>query len=151
MKIIKVQRISYSPGYGDMLGGGHSVSLRKDNEGNWNYISRDQEDHTSPTVTTVYAVSGEAVKELSEFISKKKIISLENRRDSDLFATDYSPWSWNVDYETTSFGKTKIRYCALKEYKNYKSSDYELLKELRERFYALKGEKISETVETEEE
>ena len=150
MKLIVLHRTSYSPGYGDMLGGGHGITLRKDKDGNWNYICRDQEDHTSPTVTSVYAVSEEAVKELSEFILKKKIISLENRRDSDIFATDYSPWSWYIDYETTSFGKTKTEYCSIKEYREYTARDFELLKELRERFSALKGEKISETVEENE-
>ena len=81
---------------------------------------------------------------------KKKIISLENRRDSDIFATDYSPWSWYIDYETTSFGKTKTGYCSIKEYKEYSTRDFELLKELRERFSALKGEKLSETIEPNE-
>ena len=40
MKKIELQRVSYSPGYCDMLGGGHEVSLGKDRDGNWNYICR---------------------------------------------------------------------------------------------------------------
>ena len=121
--------------------------MRKDKDGNWTYVSRDREDYRAPTVTTVYGVADEAVERLEEFISKKNILSLEDRTKSDIFATDYSPWSWSIDYETASFGKTKPEYCSIEEYKIYSGRDYESLNELRERFTALRGEKISETVE----
>ncbi len=147
MKKIKIHSINYHPGYGDMSGEFHEASLKRDANGNLTYVSRDREDHRCPTVTAVYTVSPEAFERLSEFISEKKILSLEKRPKSDLFATDYSPWRWSFAYETTSFGKTKTGYCSIDEYKRYSGRDYGLLNELRERFTALRGEKISETAE----
>lgn len=147
MKEIKLHMVSYSPGYGDMLGEYHGSALRKSKDGNWTYICSDRIVHNEPTVTTTYTVSAEAVAEFEEFIISKKILSLENRPKSDMFATDYSPWSWSIDYETTSFGKIKRKYCNFGEYKRYSGHDYELLNELKKRFTALRGEKISETTE----
>ena len=147
MKEIKIHRISYSPGYGDMLGGYHESTLRKDKGGNWTFVCSDRETHDRPTVTTTYAVSAEAVAQFEKFINDNKIVSLENRPKSDMFATDYSPWSWGIDYETTSFGKTKREYCSFGEYKRYSGRDYDLLNELEKRFTALRGEKTAETTE----
>ena len=147
MKNIKINRVSYSPGYGDMLGGYHESTLKKDKDGGWIYICSDRETYDRPTVTTVYAVSAEAVAQFEEFINGQKVLLLEGRPQSDLFMTDYSPWSWNIDYDTTAFGKTKREYCGFGEYKRYSADDYALLKELEERFTAMRGEKISETVE----
>ena len=147
MKEIKIRGISYSPGYSDMRGGYHGVALRKDKDGSWTYVCRDREDYRAPAVTAVYRVSAEAVEQLEGFISEMKIFSLEDRPKSNLFATDYSPWSWNIEYETTSFGKLKQGDCSIEEYKMYSKRDYELLNELLERFTALRGEKISETAE----
>ena len=62
-----------------------------------------------------------------------------------MFATDYSQWSWSIDYDVTSFGKTRREYCNFDEYKKYTGHDYDILNELEERFEALRGEKISET------
>lgn len=147
MKEIKIHRISYSPGYGDMLGEYHGSTLRKDKDGSWVYVCSDRETHDRPMVTTTYAVLDEAVAQFEKFISEKKILSLKDRSESNLFATDYSPWSWSIDYEITSFGKIKREYCSIGEYKRYSGRDYENLSELRERFTALRGEKISETTE----
>ena len=147
MKEIKIRKISYSPGYGDMLGGCHNVSLEKDSEGRWTYVCRDREDHSAPTVVSYYAVTEEAVARFTEFIRKNRVISLEKRLKSGMFATDYSPWSWKIDYEMTSFGKTGRKYCSIGEYKIYSRRDRDLLNKLREEFYALRGEKISEKTE----
>ena len=147
MKEIRIRRISYSPGYGDMLGGYHVITLENDKDGNWIYACSDRETHNEPTITTTYAVSEEALAEFEEFIIKNDILSLENRPKSDIFATDYSPWSWSIDHLTTSFGKTKREYCSFGEYKEYSPSDRELLSKLKERFNALRGEKISEAIE----
>lgn len=147
MKEIKIHRISFSPGYGDMRGGYHQVTVEKDKDGNWTYVCSDREAHDKPTVTMTYAVSDQALAEFEEFILTNKVLSLENRPKSDIFATDYSPWNWNIDYDTTSFGKTKREYCSFGEYKKYSSRDYDLLNDLEERFTALRGEKISETTE----
>ena len=75
---------------------------------------------------------------------------MKNRPKSDIFATDYSPWRWNIDYETTLFGKKKTVYCSIGEYKMYSGRDRKLLNELHVQFCALRGEKISETVEEDE-
>lgn len=147
MKDIKILGVSYSPGYGDMLGGYHESALRKDASGSWTYVCSDREAHDRPTVVTTYAVSDEAVARFEEFLLTKNVLSLENRPKSDLFATDYSPWSWSVAYETSSFGKTKREYCSFDEYKRYSGQDYELLKELEERFTALRAERIAQTAE----
>ena len=147
MKEIKIHRISYSPGYGDMLGGYHASTLKKDKDGIWTFVCSDRETHDRPTVTATYAVSADAVSQFEKFVNDNKIISLEGHPKSDLFATDYSPWGWSIDYEITSFGKTKREYCSFGEYKRYSARDYELLKELEKRFTALRGEKISEQIE----
>ena len=42
MKEIKINRVSCSPGYGDMLGGYHESTLRKDKDGNWTFVSSDR-------------------------------------------------------------------------------------------------------------
>ena len=147
MREIKIRRISYNPGYGDMLGGYHEETLRKDKDGSWTYVCCDREDYRAPTVVTVYGVADEAVERLEKFISEKGILSLENRLKSDLFMTDYRQWSWNIDCETTSLGNVKQVYCCIEEYKRYSKYDYHILNELRERFSALRGEIISKTTE----
>ena len=147
MKEIKINRVSFSPGYGDMLGGYHESVLKKDKDGSWLYVCSDRETHEEPTVTTVYAVSAEAVALFEEFVKSENVLSLENRSESNMFATDYSPWSWSFDYDKTSFGKPKREYCSFGEYKRYSGRDYELLSELKKRFSAVRREKISETTE----
>ena len=147
MKEIKIISVSYCPGYGDMRGEYHEMSLRKDKEGNWNYISSDRAFYSEPTVITTYSASEEAVDQFEEFLAKKKVFSLENRPKSDMFMTDYRPWSWSITYETTSFGKTKREYFGLGEYKRYNGNDYSLINELSDRFTALRGEKLSEVKE----
>ena len=147
MKNMKLRRVSYSPGDCDMLGEYHSVSLEKGGDGKWTFVCRDRSIHSEPTVVCAYEVSDEDVSRFEEFILKNKVVSLENRPKSDMFATDYSPWRWSLDYERTSFGKTERRYCGIDEYKRYSAGDYKLLNELSERLYALRGEKLSEKTE----
>lgn len=53
----------------------------------------------------------------------------------------------NIDYETTFFGKIVKKSCDLYQYQKYSGRDHKLVKEMKERFTALRGEKISETVE----
>ena len=147
MKNLKILRIRYSPGYSDMLGGSHSMLLAQDESGAWRMAGRDCEAHNMPTVVAVYAVTDEAVAQLAEFIRKHRVLKLEQRPKSDLFATDYSPWSFYIDWEQTLFGKTAQKSCGFGEYKNYSTRDYGVIKALRERFTALRGEKLSESEE----
>ena len=144
-KEFKLISFSYSPGYGDMLGGYHSAELRREKDGRWTFVCRDRETHCDPEIRTVYAVSADDAEQFGRFIEKKRILSLGNRPKSDLFVTDYSPWRYTVDAEVTSFGKTKSEYVNIDEYKKYSKKDYSLLSELREKFYALRGEKFSES------
>ena len=75
------------------------------------------------------------------------MFSLKRRPKSDLFITDCSTWHMIIDYETTFFGKILKKSCDLYQYKKYSGRDNKLIKETKERFTALRGEKMSETVE----
>ena len=145
MKTIKLREVRYSPGYGDMLGGNHEMTLNLNGEGRMTCLDRETWD--APTVIAVYEVLPEAIAELEDFIVQKKVFSLEDRPKSDLFVTDYHPWGFWFEYETTSFGKTERNVCILTEYQNYSKKDYEVIDGLRERLSALRGRKISETAQ----
>ena len=146
MKDFKLKRADYRPGYGDMRGGSHGMTLRETETGAWIMECRDRETHADPAVTVVHEVSREAVLELETFL-RKKVLSLRDRPEDDVFLTDYHPWSFGFDYEETRRGKTVRGYCSLSQYRKYSRRDRAVLSELFERFPALRGEKISETVE----
>lgn len=146
MKEIRIHGIYHSPGYGDMRGEYHEAKLIKDKDGNWTYVRRDREDHRAPTVTAVYKADEKEAERLFEFISETNLLSLENRPESNLFVTDYSPWSWSIVYEQAPFGKARL-YCTIREYRRYSERDYGLLNALSEKFAALCGEEISRTAE----
>ena len=147
MEMIRLNRVSYNPGYSDMLGERHSISLSHDNGGNWTMICRDCKVHGEPTTVITYSVSKESIEQFEEFINKNNVIELSKRRDSDIFATDYRPWSWGFDYDTISFGEIKHEYCSFGEYLRYSGRDYELLNELKKLLESMRGDKISETTE----
>lgn len=147
MKGFKLLGFSYSPGYSDMRGGSHSVSLVQDKDGVWTMTCRDRESYGSPTSVAVYSVPEGSVGVFEIFIEKSRVLSLEKRPKSTVFATDYSPWSYSADYEKTVFGKTKRYQCRITEYRLYTKRDRRLIDELREQFMFLKGSMISETEE----
>lgn len=147
MNGFKLKRFSYSPGYSDMRGAAHRMSLRRDPTGRWVLECRDRIVHNEPTTVTTYEVSDAAVEEFESFILKNKVFTLCNRRKGDLFATDYSQWSFGIDYEKKSFGKTVFQWCNFDEYKEYSKRDQALIEELRERFLALRGQQLSKTEE----
>ena len=147
MKNIKIGSISYSPGYGDMLGGVHSSSLERDKQGKWICVCRDSNTRCDPTVITVFSVSEEKVEELEDFIAENDFLSLGDRPQSELFLTDYSPWSYRICYEALPPEENKRGYCSIMQFREYTEKDKELLNEMKSRFASLKGEKISETVE----
>ncbi len=136
----------YYPGYGDMEGGRHSETLRKNDDGEWVIECCDQETFNSPTVITTYALAVDA-KELESFIKDKKVLALTARGDSDLFATDYHPWSYSIIFDNSSLGGKAFETYSIEEYKEYSDNDIKLLNELREKFRSLRGEVIAETVE----
>ena len=140
----------YHPGYGDMDGGYHVNSLEKDERGEWMIISRNRDSFGEPDIVTVYAVSPEDVHSFEAFLKEKKISSLADRRDSDFFVTDYSPWYYSVTFDSLSEGDSKHESYDIYEYKEYSDKDRKLIDEMRIRFNDLKGKVISETVETED-
>ena len=147
MKDFSLHRLSYSPGYGDMLGQYESSTLQKTPDGGWILACTRRERHDLPKVTATYAVDHRAVAELAAYIVENGILSLEKRPQSNLFVTDYHPWGWYMDYDATIFGKRERKYWRIEEYQRYSTRDYKLLNELRQRFEALRGEKLSETTE----
>ena len=147
MKDFSLHRLSYSPGYGDMLGQYESSTLRKTPDGGWTLACTRREHHDLPKVTATYAVDHRAVAELAAYIVENRILSLEKRPQSNLFVTDYHPWCWYMDYDATTFGKRERKYWRIEEHQLYSTRDYKLLNELRQRFEALRGEKLSETTE----
>ncbi|MCR5694860.1 MAG: hypothetical protein K6G89_07835 [Clostridia bacterium] len=147
MKDFKLRKFYFSPGYGDMLGGCHSKTVRMNKTGEWVFEVSEREDHRSPTILTTYEVLPDKLSGLEAFIEKKGILSLEKRPKSNVFITDYSPWSYGIEYTKTSFGKTTRCYCSFSQYRKYSPHDYDLMEELRGRFEALRGEKIAEIIE----
>lgn len=147
MKDFSLHRMSFSPGYGDMLGQYHGSTLRKGPDGAWIMVCTDRERHDLPKVTATYAVDHRAVAELAAYIVENGILSLERRPKSNLFVTDYHPWCWSMDYDATAFGKTQRKYWSIEEHQRYSARDYKILNELRGRFEAVAGERIAETTE----
>ena len=103
-----------------------------------------------PTEVRRYSVSEKSVAVFEIFLEKSKVLSLDKHPKSSVFATDYSPWRYSIDYEKTVFGKTKQCDCQITEYRIYSRRDRDLISELRELFMALKGDLISETAEEDE-
>ena len=147
MKKINLRSVRYSPGYCDMRGESHSVTLGQNKDGSWVMECRDRRMHSSPTVVVTYEVAPEAVEEFEAFVIRKRVLSRGTRPKSGLVATEYSPWSYSIDCNKTRFGRTVSDYCRFSEYQKYSGSDRELLKELNSRLMGLKGNKLSETEE----
>lgn len=143
MKDKALREIEFSPGYSDMRGAKHFERLSKNKNGEWTIITSVREYFDAPTVTTTYEVSAEAVAQFEYFLKKAKIISLSKRRDSKEFLTDYSPWSFYIVFEGEYYGDGYN----ISQYKKYSKKDYRLLDKLREEFYNLRGQKISEITE----
>ena len=57
----KLREFSYSPGYSDMRGAYHREFLKKNEKGEWVFVSEDCESINDPTIITTYGVSLEAV------------------------------------------------------------------------------------------
>ena len=139
-----LQEFIYSPGYSDMSGGGHSETLQKNEAGDWVIISYDREMYSDPLTITTYAVSGDAVEQFEAFLKEHKVPALFDRKDSDLFATDYSPWSLSMEFVDDS---GQWRSYTLSEYKEYSDQDDELIREVKAQFAGLHGENLSQVEE----
>ena len=82
-----------------------------------------------------------------QFLNDKKILALENRKESDEFVTDYSPWGYSIIFDKSASGGKKMERHSIGQYKKYSDKDYKLLKELQQEFERLYGELISEVEE----
>lgn len=137
----------YSPGYCDMRGESHQCELKKNDGGAWVFISRDRDCHSDPFSVMTYSVSPESASEFEEYIKKINFISLSKRLKSSDFVTDYSPWHFTVVFDCSEIGGSSYDDYGISQYRIYSPMDQKLLKEVKEKFYALKGELISETTE----
>ena len=142
-----LKSFSYSPGYCDMLGAGHSDSLKKNDEGRWVIISRNREDHSDPFMVTTYAVNNESAARFERFIKERNLISLSKRLDSKEFVTDYSPWSYEIVFDCSMIGGSSFDDYRIPQYRIYSKKDTELLKEVKDMFFSLRGDIISEMEE----
>ena len=138
---------SYSPGYCDMTGESHRVELKKNDGGEWVFICRDRDCHSDPFTVKTYIVSPESASEFEEHIKKVNFISLSKRLKSNEFVTDYSPWHFSVVFDCSTIGGDSYDDYGISQYRIYSPMDQKLMKEVKEKFYALKGELISETTE----
>ncbi|MBR3341070.1 MAG: hypothetical protein IKG30_05580 [Clostridiales bacterium] len=143
----ELRSFSYSPGYCDMMGAGHRDCLEKNDEGQWVFISRNRENHSEPFMVTTYAVDEVAAARFESFLKERNLISLSKRLDSKEFVTDYSPWSYGIVFDCSKIGGSSFDDYCISQYRVYSKKDTELLKEIRDMFYALKGDVISEIEE----
>ena len=139
---IELSEFDLSPGYCDMTGESHQNYLRC-KDGKWTIRSINREPGSRVDIVTTYAVDTAAVAEFETFIKENDICELADRKESGMFITDYSPWSCTIVFGQVGSRKT-YRFG---EYLDYTEKDRELIKELRDRFNALKGKKISEKTE----
>ncbi len=137
----------YSPGYCDMRGESHQCELKKNDDGAWVFISRDRDCHSDPFSVMTYSVSPESASVFEEYIKKINFISLSKRLKSSDFVTDYSPWHFTVVFDCSEIGGSSYDDYGISQYRIYSPMDQKLLKEVKEKFYALKGELISATTE----
>ena len=144
IEVGELTEFKYHPGYSDMNGGYHCMTLKKEESGDWVIVSEDQDTFSAPTVVTTYAATEEGVSAFAEFIKDNNFVALVNRKDSDDFVYDYSPWSYTLVFDNSSIGGNSRETYFITQYKEYPDKDYDLMKELDTRFDDLRGEVISE-------
>lgn len=144
----ELNSFSYSPGYSDMRGAYHRDSLEKNDAGEWFFITRNRECHSDPVIVNTYSADQKKVSDFVSFVKDKNIISLTKRLESKEFACDYSPWSFIVVFDCSAVGGSSYDDYNISQFRIYTPKDRELLNELKEKFYNLKGDMISETEET---
>ncbi len=143
----KLLRFTYSPGYGDMRGEFHQETLDRNKDGAWIILSRDRGSINDPVIAATYAVSDEAADAFERFLKENDVISLSERKDSGVFATDYSPWNCDIVLEDESVRFFGYKTYKIQQFREYSGQDTELIKEMKRRFKELRGEKIFEEIE----
>lgn len=136
--------MEYSPGFGDMRGGSHSETLKKNESGEWMIESRNQETRADPVLVVTYSVDEEKLAEFVTFLKDENVADLSKRKKSDRFSHDYRPWSISIGFDNSAIGGLESEWYKFGEYKKYSEADRELIKEVGERFGALYGKKLSE-------
>ena len=144
-------RIIYKPGYGDMEGGTYYEIIGKNDDGEYVYVISEQDSASSPVVVTTYAFSEEKMAKLEEYCSMYDLASYSNKRDSDDFALDYSPWNYTLVYDESAYGGSGNATYSFGEYKFYSDQDLERINELRRGMTGLRGEMISQVTEGDDE
>ena len=139
----------YTPGYSDMDGASIHESLMKNENGEWIIERRARSDYESPMIVTTYLVKDEDVQDFADFIKDKNICGLEDRPDSDLFITDYTAWSYGIEFDNSSIGGDAWQYYSIDEYKEYSDEDEALLDALDQKFEDLHYNMISQIEEEE--
>ncbi len=109
-------------------------------------VSYYPESFDEPMIVTTYAVSAADVLDFEAFLKDKDILSLVNRKDSDDFVTDYSPWGYSIVFDKSSVGGSRYETYNISQYKEYSDKDRKLLEEFNARFLGLQGKVISEVV-----
>ena len=145
----KLVEFTYRPGYGDMEGGYHSETLKRGDDGRWIIECRDQETHSDPTIVTTYQVGTDSETYFEAFIKTEYIPEYSNRKASDDFVTDYSPWSYYMVFEKDTGSGTELQEFTLNEFREYSDEEYTNIKTMKSLFQSLKNTKISEVVEDE--
>ncbi|MDO5100390.1 MAG: hypothetical protein Q4D52_02330 [Eubacteriales bacterium] len=136
--------MKYSPGFSDMMGGGHSAILKKNENGVWIIESRDRESHLDPFLVVTYSVDKEELAEFVAFLKDENVAGLSKRKSSDELIYDYSPWSISIGFDDREIGGSESEWYRFEEYMYYSDADRELIEEVNMRFGALYGEKLSE-------
>ncbi len=143
-KSLDLKSYVHSAGRNDMAGGCHQEFLMKDKDGIWTITCYDSECYEEPIIVTTYSVRAAKLIEFDAFIKERSVLELADREDSDNFITDYSPWYYSIGICDLSSGDSRGENYKLEEYKVYSEEDYELLKELDQKFADVYGKKISE-------
>ena len=142
--MIDLVQYEHQIGYGDMNGGTHFETLRRDNSGKWVIVCYEQDTFYNPLIITTYAVSKDDLIRFDAFIKDNEVFKLSDREESNNFMTDYMPWSYYItlkNNETDGTGKTRY---VLEEYRIYSEEDYALLKEMDTMFAEMRGKVLSE-------
>ena len=149
VQVGELESLSFSPGYSDMDGGYHCVTLEKNDEGVWVIVHEDRDEVGGPTTLTTYAVDPKDAENFQTWVKDSNILTMETRRDKEDFALDYSPWRYTFVYDDTTVGGSSHEFHSFGQYQFYSDKDYDRIEELHQQLEALEGEELSRTTEEE--